>query len=83
MKEPHPSVSARTACAHRFSEAVPELEERILKLPRTGRSIHSIAMAVEASRSAVWSILLSRKDALAGEARNKRQAERHQGAVRK
>jgi hypothetical protein len=41
--------------------------ERVLKLHGTGRSVRSIAMPVNASRSAVWRILLSRKDALADE----------------
>ena len=67
----------------RPSSVAPHDRERVLKLHGTGRSVRSIAMAVKASRSAVWRILLSRKDALAGEARNKRQAERHRGAVRK
>jgi DNA invertase Pin-like site-specific DNA recombinase len=67
----------------RPSSVAPHDRERVLKLHGTGRLVRSIAMAVKASRSAVWRILLSRKDALAGEARNKRQAERCRGAVRK
>jgi hypothetical protein len=67
----------------RVAAVAPHDRERVLKIHGTGRSVRSIAMPVKASRSAVWRILLSRKDALAGEARNKRQSERHQGAVRK
>ena len=66
----------------RPSSLAPRDRARVLELHRAGRSVRSIAMAVKASRSAVWRVL-SRKDTPTGGRSNQRQTCKQPGAARK